>query len=124
MENEQYADPNEEIKAIEGKLGLVFSIITVILTILIATITVLLKGPWWVVLSLGLIVGSGMAALHNWLGARMALKYNLEVSYNAMERLYKAREQQQQPQRSVVVYIEEPVKKDPRYHSDDPENYK
>jgi len=114
MENQEY-DPNEEIKAIEGKLALMFGAITAVLTALLASIVVLLKWHWGIALGLGLGIGVGMACVHNWLGARMALKYNLEISYSTMERVFRQRESKQ-PQTSVVVYVEPPVKKDPWIH--------
>lgn len=123
LENQEYTDPNEEIKAIEKKLALMFGVITAVLTVLVASIVVLLKWDWWFVLGSGFIIGIGMASMHNWLGARMALKYNLEISYSAMERVFRQNEEKQ-PQTSVVVYVEPPVRKDPRYHTDDPRNYK
>lgn len=100
-----------------------FGVITAVLTVLVASIVVLLKWHWGIALGLGLGIGVGMAAVHNWLGARMALKYNLEISYSAMERVFRQNEEKQ-PQTSVVVYVEPPVRKDPRYHTDDPRNYK
>lgn len=123
MEKHLESDPKEEIRAIGKKLALMFSVITAVLTILVAAIIVLLKWDWWIVLGAGLIIGTGMASFHNWLGSRMALKYNLEISYSAMERVFRHRGANSTPT-TLAVYVEPPVRKDPRYHSDDPENYK
>ena len=114
-------EPQETVESINKKLSLLSATLTAGLTILLVPTILLFKLHWGFALFLGLLVGIGGAALHNWMLERIAFKYGFGLEYNLIENLYK---KDQPPHRQVVVYIEEPeVVKDSRYHRETPKDF-
>lgn len=112
---------HSEVKEIDKKLFLFFGTITSVITILLASIALLLELHWAFILATGLIVGVGMSKAHNWFTARLAVKYSLETAPSLVDRAFKP---QPKPVTALVAYVEPEPEKDPWIHDDDPNDYK
>lgn len=114
-------DIHSEVKDIDKKLFLFFGTITSVITVLLASIAVLLELHWSLVLFVGLIVGVSMSFGHNWFVARLANKYSLDTAPNLVEKIFKP---QPKPVTALVAYVEPEPAKDPWIHDCSPEDFK
>lgn len=114
-------EEKQHIKNIDKKLFLLFAAITSTITILLATIAVLLNAHWSLVLGIGLLVGIMMSKAHNWLTSKLALKHGLDIAPSVLDRMTKPAPK---PKTDMIVYVEPEPAKDPWIHDDKPEDYK
>jgi len=114
-------EEKQHIKNIDNKIFLMFGVIASVITILLATVALLLDVHWSFILGIGLLVGIMVSKAHNWLTSKLALKYNLETEDSLVERPFKTKPKSKT---ELIVYIEPEPAKDPWIHDDDPNDYK